>query len=465
MKLQNSYIFIHNPYKEESKENKQAQKGKIVVDIAKGVCKYIEQAFPSLREKDARTINLKRAYSGSIEIDGVVFQVEMQSVNIDGITYLNIFVEGKRKSQIIKCLEHIQNTLFDTQLREKYVEIVSYDSISEFYCNKLYPKLNELERNLRKLFFNVYVLNLGEEYYKYIEIDGLTKKVKEQIGRDNKERSREIRKRYNVSDEKAKEIDRIQQFFYSLEMGDIKLLLFEKYWSRVDEEKKEEFLSKHDDLSVLSDEELRSMYKELTPKSDWERYFSGKIEMENIEIILDDIRCFRNSVAHCKFLNRKKFDECNNKIKKLNTAIEKAIIMTETQDHTKKIKKALEYSLSRIADISHSLLGSFDFGGLKSVLAYAGKMMEGLPKINGIVSSLSLMARNYQSSQPWKIESPIGGDIVSAGTILNDSNSLLKSATENTAASLIAKEIAKRNAVLGLDEHSNDDMEETDFDD
>ena len=56
--------------------------------------------------------------------------------------------------------------------------IVSYDSVSEYYCNKAYPKLNKLERNLRKLLFNTYTVNFGVDYYQKTVSPDLQKKIK-----------------------------------------------------------------------------------------------------------------------------------------------------------------------------------------------------------------------------------------------------------------------------------------------
>lgn len=54
--------------------------------------------------------------------------------------------------------------LLASGVRDEYVDIISYDAISEFYCNKILPKLNTLERNLRKLLFNIYIVNFGKEF-------------------------------------------------------------------------------------------------------------------------------------------------------------------------------------------------------------------------------------------------------------------------------------------------------------
>ena len=60
-------------------------------------------------------------------------------------------------------------------------------------------------------------------------------------------------------------------------------------------------MKSHDDLTQLTDEELRKQFAEFSPKSDWERFFYGKTNdtAEEIKTTLDEIRKFRNKIAHC----------------------------------------------------------------------------------------------------------------------------------------------------------------------
>ena len=70
----------------------------------------------------------------------------------------------------------------DSGIQADDIMVISYDAISEYYCNKIYPKLNELERNLRKLLFNIYIVNFGKDYYKATVSEDLKQKLKVSLG-------------------------------------------------------------------------------------------------------------------------------------------------------------------------------------------------------------------------------------------------------------------------------------------
>lgn len=214
--------------------------------------------------------------------------------------------------------------------------IVSYDSVSEYYCNKAYPKLNKLERNLRKLLFNTYTVNFGVDYYqKTVSLD-LQKKIKGVI--------------QAKGSEEKKKIERLQKFFYSMEFSDIQMLLFTKTWTKVDEENKAEFLAKHEKLTELSEEDIRAALDMFSPKSDWERLFADKIDNSEIEELIEAVRLMRNDIAHCKFFYKEQYNSFNKTVTELDHLIIKAIQLTEEKDFARKQAESFRIALSDIAD-------------------------------------------------------------------------------------------------------------------
>ena len=59
--------------------------------------------------------------------------------------------------------------------------------------------------------------------------------------------------------EEKKQIERLKKFFYSMEFSDIQALLFTKKYTTV-EESKAEFLSKHEKLTELLEEDIRTAF-------------------------------------------------------------------------------------------------------------------------------------------------------------------------------------------------------------
>lgn len=87
-----------------------------------------------------------------------------------------------------------------------------------------------------------------------------------------------------------------------------------------------------------------------TPKSDWERFFSSKIDIQNIEELIDTVRTYRNVVAHFKFFYKNEYDECNKKVSQLNKSILKAIQITEEKDFAEKNSEALKQAVKGVLD-------------------------------------------------------------------------------------------------------------------
>lgn len=357
MQLQSSYIFLPNPYKKEEKKTKK-QDNVIYVKTEDSFVSCLKSAFPSaVRDTNQRSL-FKSIYTCNIDTGKISCEVIFQVNSVVKNYYLDVVVSGRSKAQIIKGLEYIQATIEDSSIPKSYVEIISYDAISEYYCNKIYPKLNELERNLRKLLFNIYVVNFGLDYYRMTVNEELQSKVKGVIDVDVKADKSRLKNTY--SKKEAKEIARWQRFFYSFEFTDIQKLLFAKSWTNVDEQSKIKFLSDTKNLSELTDEELRIAFSQYTPKSDWERFFSNKISGLDVEKVIEEIRESRNKIAHCKFFYKSDYESCNKAINNLNQAIISAIEITKNKDFSDKnreyIANAMAGAFERIGSFSQKLV-------------------------------------------------------------------------------------------------------------
>ena len=358
MQLQNSYIFLPNPYKKSDKIQKN-QDNVIRVQINDSFVSCLRSAFPNAVRDADHSLFFKSIYVFNLENKETCCEVKFQINSVVKTYYLDVIISGKSRAQIVKGLEHIQATIENSSITQNYIEIISYDAVSEYYCNKIYPKLNELERNLRKLLFNIYVVNFGLDYYRTTVSGELQSKIKGVINVDGKTDRDKLRDIYKVSNKEADEIARWQRFFYSFEFVDIQKLLFAKGWTNEDEKAKASFLQKNQDLSQLTDEELRMAFCKYTPQSDWERFFNSKIPGLDAEKIIEEIRKSRNNIAHCKFFYRAEYESCSSAIRNLNKALISAIKITEDKDFSDKnheyIKNALSGALETIGLITQSI--------------------------------------------------------------------------------------------------------------
>lgn len=350
MELQNSYIFLKNPYAKDEPKESRTEDGTLVLRVGKNLYNYIKASFPAITRVGDYGDFYKSKYITDLMFGSIICNVEFIITEVVDTQYLEVGVKGKTKNQMVKCLEYIQYTLLTSGIRERYIDIISYDAVSEYYCNKIYPKLNTLERNLRKLLFNIYIVNFGRDYYKATITEELQGKIKGVINVDSSKQEKDhIKADYKTNTKReAEEIERLQRFFYSFEYIDIEKLLFTPSWTSIDEAKKQKFLDEHSDLSELSDEELRAAFLEYVPRSDWERFFSNKIDISDIKELIEQIRIYRNNVAHFKFFYKADYDECNKLVNSLNSAIIKAIKITEDKDFAEKNAENLSEALKEV---------------------------------------------------------------------------------------------------------------------
>ena len=341
---------MKNPYANEETKETCTEDGTLVLRVGEHLYNYIKASFPILTRVNGYGDFYKSKYVTDLLFGSVICNVEFIITEVADTQYLDVIVNGNTKNQIVKCLENIQETLLISGVRERYIDIISYDAVSEYYCNKIYPKLNTLERNLRKLLFNIYIVNFGRDYYKATITEELQGKIKGVINVDSTRQEKDqIKTEYRTTTKReAEEIERLQRFFYSFEYIDIEKLLFTPSWTSIDEAKKKKFLDEYSDLSKLSDEELRAAFSEHVPRSDWERFFSNKIEISDIKELIEQIRIYRNSVAHFKFFYKADYEECNKLVTRLNSEIINAIKITEDKDFVEKNAENLSETLKNV---------------------------------------------------------------------------------------------------------------------
>ncbi|MCM1101973.1 MAG: Swt1 family HEPN domain-containing protein [Clostridium sp.] len=334
--LHNDYIFLPKSKKKNSYMSSKGTDDTIRIQMKKNIIIHIKSIFGEPISNDAENTVFKNILMYEIEIKNIMYEVLFTIHNITRYSYLDVCVSGKTTNQVVSAIEYIHDKIANSDIERDYIAIVSYDSISEYYCNKTYPKLNKLERNLRKLLFNTYTVNFGVDYYKKTVSPDLQNKINGVI--------------QAKGNEEKKQIERLKKFFYSMEFSDIQSLLFTKRWTTIEEESKAEFLSKHERLTELSEEDIRTAFDMFSPKSDWERLFADKINNSEIEKMIETVRSTRNDIAHCKFFYKEQYNIFNKAATDLNHLILEAIRLTKENDFAYKQAESFHIALSGIAD-------------------------------------------------------------------------------------------------------------------
>ena len=79
---------------------------------------------------------------------GTSFKADFTLNDVVHVWYLDVVVEGPTKASV-RYLGIVQDKILASGITNKYIEIISYDAVSEYYCNKIFPKIKRVERNLR----------------------------------------------------------------------------------------------------------------------------------------------------------------------------------------------------------------------------------------------------------------------------------------------------------------------------
>lgn len=171
MRVSSSYIFLPRQDSNKNKDKKDKENERVVRVKLHDIRPFLRKAFPSLQRCQKENKLFETRYELEINDKGNVGNALFVLHRAGEATYLKIQVENRTNKKAIELLEEIQNKLFLTDIRKDYLDIISFDGISEYYCNKLYPVLGKLERLLRSLLLKVYTLNYKQEYYEKFDTE------------------------------------------------------------------------------------------------------------------------------------------------------------------------------------------------------------------------------------------------------------------------------------------------------
>lgn len=232
------------------------------------------------------------------------------------ICHISFWVDGTL-AHCAKVLDVVHSKLLEGHHRRNYNIVTSFDGVSQYYCNKLYPKLSLFERKIREIVYNIMIKSFGASWYNLTLSDSLKDELKRQTGGMN-------------------ESELIEKALYEMTIYQLEEYLFSPY-SEVD------VVSLLDtDLSPASlenknREEIVELLNKCQPKSLWDRFFEGNIKIKDLRFTLKVVRCYRNRVAHNKYLYSNDYVKCNGILNKtilqLNSAIEDIEGMTFSRYH------------------------------------------------------------------------------------------------------------------------------------
>lgn len=228
---------------------------------------------------------------------------------VGSIQYLWLEMEGK-PATVIKVLEYVHSIIQTSESRKKNYVICSYDGVSLYYCNRIYPLFNKFERKIRDLVFCLLTKSLGSNWYKAT----IEKEMDNSLHIGNNKKL-------------------IEEALYELTLHQLEQYLFSKRRFIDVEEVIDNDLA-IDNIKDKSKEEIVEILNKCRTTSLWEKYINPSVQMDELSHDIESIRNYRNKVAHSKTFKEKEYTTCRKLLTKVINEVDQAMNRVEKQEFT-----------------------------------------------------------------------------------------------------------------------------------
>ena len=310
----------------------------------------------------------------------------------DNIYNISLEVNHNDKNRCIELLEQVNRRIIDLiNTDPNYHIIIANDELSEYFCNKAYPKYQHFERQLRHLIFNVVTKAYGNMWAKVTFSEELRKKLKEDVKTYGGNKREEVLIEQALHEMTMAQL--IDYLFYGPCEIDIVTELDEHYPSKK--------------LKELSNDELVELIEKSRRKSVWNMFLANDIDIDEPKEKLTVLKNNRNNVAHCKQFYLKDYKKTTEYIDifvpKIELAIENATIADDVSirsvllgfgEYTvglaniaANIGQTIAPALQRMADISASITAALRSEVVQSI-------------VNATSSIGNMLAQNIMNNYP-----------------------------------------------------------------
>lgn len=231
------------------------------------------------------------------EVDGspdeMVFYVAVSSVEKDEDAADNL----GEFDQFIRHLNSTYGTLFTIN--------TIWDDVSMYYERELYPRIARVENLLRKIIYRFMIRATGDGWFDNTVPKGVKKSITETL-----------EKNHRSLDETGED-----QLYYAdfIELG---RFIFDPYPLRPLSRQAFEDIRAAMNEDSKDVEELLDQYES---KSNWERYFEGAIQVDDLNNKWTKLYAYRNQVAHTKRMSRREFQAAMKLINELASEFESCL--------------------------------------------------------------------------------------------------------------------------------------------
>ena len=323
----------------------------------------------------------------SIQFSGIFLNYTLKdqeviwNKNKEIVFYFCVSVEDANIKEL-EDFDHLLHRINDNCGNQFIINTI-WDDVSVHYTNTLYPLVITVENLLRKLIYRFMIKTAGSAWFESTVPDSVKDSIKN-TAEKNKLQDLPVEDQLLLA-------DFIQLGFF----------FFEKYTTKPLNQNSIQELRKLIDREKTNDQEITAFFESYEAKSNWERYFKEKIEVEDLYEKWKKLYEYRNCVAHAKRMNGKDFNTAQMLIEELKTSFEKCLDHIDnvemTDEEAEAVQEVAKETIRR-AQKEDNVPWTVIYPGVKSGLSSLGasiKVLGNEMDYSGL-GSLILQATNQE---------------------------------------------------------------------
>lgn len=249
--------------------------------------------------------------------------------NLEEIMF-HLDVEVKESEEEVDVLEEFDAILKHINEHQGMLFIINtiWDEISTYYGEKLYSRISNVEKMLRKIIYLFMLKTVGSKWLSSSTPPKFQESINNVIEKNNKKKAEVNAEQLNYAD-----FITLSSFFtveYSLKR-DVRGLFAE--------------LEGLKDGESLSQEWMEKLFRDYKPENNWNRYFSKSLNVEKPKRFFDDWRSLydiRNKVAHGKLIRKREYQKAIKLTGMFEKAFKDCISIIDTLKMSPEEAKAVE---------------------------------------------------------------------------------------------------------------------------
>lgn len=345
----------------------------------------------------------------------------------EDVFYMVIQSEEEDKVAALETVDSVMRRIND--MYEMFQINTIVDEVSIDYAIKLYPKIASLENQLRKIIYLFMSKNVGSKWIQKNIPDDMKKSVEKTMEKNQLE-------------------DISEDYLYNADFIVLGWFFFSKYSLNGEYQRLIAELKKEENHTKEKIEELLEIYEK---KSNWERYFSDKIQVDNLSGKWEELYAYRNKVAHSKRICKNEYKKASELIDELKQAFDDCIehindvVMTEAQ--TEAIEQVAQETIAasvvdNIQVVNPVIRESLRLSSLPMSYIYKGQNMaqeflqgNGAMLVSNITKENSLLGNTSIFANGLKVENSVSKYLMAG------SNDLVSTEVKNALLSGVNKEL------------------------